>query len=129
MNFKKSMISIAAASILAVGFTGCGDSDDVVNDTNEATLINTPKGTVTGLVQDTNGNPLNGVKVYLADKGVGTLIQWGGQAVHEFRDLGFTQSLPYTESIMRMILLLPMNMSITNDEIDYICQRIREFYD
>jgi len=69
------------------------------------------------------------LKVYLADKGVGTLIQWGGQAVHEFRDLGFTQSLPYTESIMRMILLLPMNMSITNDEIDYICQRIREFYD
>jgi len=68
MNFKKSMISIAAASILAVGFTGCGDSDDVVNDTNEATLINTPKGTVTGLVQDTNGNPLNGVKVYLADR-------------------------------------------------------------
>jgi dTDP-4-amino-4,6-dideoxygalactose transaminase len=69
------------------------------------------------------------LKVYLADKGIGTLIQWGGQAVHEFRDLGFTQSLPYTESIMRMILLLPMNMSITNDEIDYVCQRIREFYD
>ena len=68
------------------------------------------------------------LKVYLADKGVGTLIQWGGQAVHEFRDLGFTQSLPYTENIMRMGLLLPINMSITNDEIDYVCQCIMDFY-
>ena len=68
------------------------------------------------------------LKVYLADKGVGTLIQWGGQAVHEFRDLGFTQSLPYTENIMRMGLLLPINMSNTNDEIDYVCQCIMDFY-
>ena len=68
------------------------------------------------------------LKVYLADKGVGTIIQWGGKAVHEFRDLGFTQSLPYTENIMRMGLLLPINMSITNDEIDYVCQCIMNFY-
>jgi dTDP-4-amino-4,6-dideoxygalactose transaminase len=67
--------------------------------------------------------------VYLADAGVGTLIQWGGRAVHEFKDLGFTQSLPFTESIMRNGLLLPINMSITDKEVEYVCKAITEFYD
>ena len=68
------------------------------------------------------------LKDYLFDKGVGTLIQWGGKAVHEFRDLGFTQSLPYTENIMRSSLMLPLNMTVTDDEIKYICGCIRSFY-
>jgi dTDP-4-amino-4,6-dideoxygalactose transaminase len=68
------------------------------------------------------------LKVCLSDNGIGTLIQWGGQAVHEFRDLGFTQSLPYTENIMRRGLLLPINMSITDDEVRYVCQCIKDFY-
>jgi hypothetical protein len=29
------------------------------------------------------------LKEYLSSKGIGTLIQWGGKAVHEFKDLGF----------------------------------------
>ena len=29
------------------------------------------------------------LKQYLSNNGIGTLIQWGGKAVHEFRDLGF----------------------------------------
>jgi len=68
------------------------------------------------------------LKTFLAEMGIGTLIQWGGKAVHEFRDLGFTQSLPYTESVMRRSLLLPINMSITNEEVEYVCQCISDFY-
>ena len=68
------------------------------------------------------------LKVYLLNYGVGTLIQWGGKAVHEFRDLGFNQSLPFTENVMRKILMLPLNMSITDDEIIYICRCIKDFY-
>ena len=64
----------------------------------------------------------------MASKGVGTLVQWGGQAVHEFKTLGFSQSLPFTENIMRCGLLLPINMSITNNEINYVCSCIKEFY-
>ena len=67
------------------------------------------------------------LKNYLADKGVGTLIQWGGKAVHEFRDLGFNQSLPFTEKIMRNSLMLPLNMTVTNDEVKYICKCVRSF--
>ena len=69
------------------------------------------------------------LKEYLADKGVGTLIQWGGKAVHEFRDLGFKQSLPFTERMMKNSLMIPLNMMITDDEVKYICECIRSFCD
>lgn len=69
------------------------------------------------------------LKEYLLDKGVGTLIQWGGKAVHEFRDLGFDQSLPFTEKIMRNSLMLPLNMTITDDEVKRVCNYIKSFYD
>jgi len=68
------------------------------------------------------------LKEYLSSKGVGTLIQWGGKAVHEFRGLGFNQSLPFTEKIMRSSLMLPLNMTVTDDEIKYICKCVRDFY-
>ena len=67
------------------------------------------------------------LKNYLTDNGVGTLIQWGGKAVHEFRDLGFNQSLPFTEKIMRNSLMLPLNMTVTDDEVKYICKCVRSF--
>ena len=68
------------------------------------------------------------LKSFLSDNGIGTLIQWGGKAVHEFKDLGFTQSLPITEKIMRDSLMLPLNMTVTDVEIKYICKCIRSFY-
>ena len=68
------------------------------------------------------------LKEYLSNKGVGTLIQWGGKAVHEFKDLGFNQSLPFTEKIMRNSLMLPLNMTVTDSEVKYICDCIRSFY-
>jgi len=68
------------------------------------------------------------LKKYLAENGIGTLIQWGGKAVHEFRDLGFTQSLPYTENLMRSSLMLPLNMTVTDDDVDYICDHVSNFY-
>lgn len=68
------------------------------------------------------------LKNYLSENGVGTLIQWGGKAVHEFIDLGFTQSLPFTEKIMRDSLMLPLNMTVSDDDVNYICDCVRKFY-
>lgn len=68
------------------------------------------------------------LKNHLTENGIGTLIQWGGTAVHEFRDLGFTQSLPYTEKLMRNSLMLPLNMTVTDDDVNYICDCVRKFY-
>ncbi len=65
---------------------------------------------------------------YLRDRGVGTLIQWGGKAVHQFRKLGFTQSLPFTEQLFKRILMLPMNMSLSDDDVRFVCDCINEFY-
>lgn len=69
----------------------------------------------------------DGLKAFLAEKGVGTLIQWGGKAVHQFRKLGFTQSLPFTERLFERMLMLPMNMSLTDDDVSYICDCIVDF--
>jgi dTDP-4-amino-4,6-dideoxygalactose transaminase len=68
------------------------------------------------------------LKQYLKDRGIGTLIQWNGQAVHQLRVLGFTQVLPRTDRLFTRLLMLPMNMSVSNDDVDYICDEIRSFY-
>ena len=65
---------------------------------------------------------------HLRDRGVGTLLQWSGKGIHQFSALGFTQSLPITEAIVNRSLMLPMNTSLTDDEIDYICEEIASFY-
>jgi len=68
------------------------------------------------------------LKQYLKDQGIGTLVQWGGQAVHQLRALGFTQHLPYTDCLFTRMLMLPMNMSLSRDDVDYVCDHIRCFY-
>jgi dTDP-4-amino-4,6-dideoxygalactose transaminase len=68
------------------------------------------------------------LKQYLADEGIGTLVQWGGMAIHHFKNLGFNQNLPVTDSFFKGCIMLPMNMFISNDDIDYICETIRNFY-
>ena len=68
------------------------------------------------------------LKAYLKENGIGTLIQWGGQAIHHLKSLGFTQSLPFTDRLFERLLMLPMNMSITDDDVDYICDHVRRFY-
>lgn len=68
------------------------------------------------------------LKAYLKDCGIGTLIQWGGQAVHQMKVLGFTQDLPYTDRLFTRMLMLPMNMSLQDADVDYVCETIRSFY-
>ena len=68
------------------------------------------------------------LKAYLDENGVGTLIQWGGKAVHQFRKLGFAQSLPYTERLVERMLMLPMNMSLSDDDVGYVCDCVWSFY-
>ena len=65
---------------------------------------------------------------YLKSHGIGTLVQWGGQAVHQLRELGFTQTLPRTDELFRRMLLLPLNLSLTNADIEFVCETIRKFY-
>src|ERR1700682_747614 len=68
------------------------------------------------------------LKQYLKNHGIGTLVQWGGQAVHQLKALGFTQHLPNTDWLFTRLLMLPMNMSLSDDDVDYVCDNIRAFY-
>jgi len=68
------------------------------------------------------------LKTYLRENGIGTLIQWGGKPVHQFEDLGFTATLPITDRFFTRCLMLPMNTSLTNDDVDYVCETVRKFY-
>jgi dTDP-4-amino-4,6-dideoxygalactose transaminase len=70
----------------------------------------------------------DGLRSYLSDKGIGTILQWGGTPVHQFKGLGFNVSLPKTERFFERCLMLPMNMMVTDDEVRYIATTIRAFY-
>ena len=65
---------------------------------------------------------------HLAQHGVGTMIQWGGKAVHQFECLGFSDSLPNTERLFERMLMLPMNTSLSDDEVVYVAQCVVKFY-
>jgi len=65
---------------------------------------------------------------YLAKNGIGTLRQWDGKAVHQWPKLGFHISLPNTEKFFTRCLMIPMNMALSNDDVYYICEKIREYY-
>jgi dTDP-4-amino-4,6-dideoxygalactose transaminase len=69
------------------------------------------------------------LKAYLAENGVGTLIQWGGKAVHQFKALGFKESLPFTEKMTSRGLLLPIHPFLSNEDVTYVCSVIKAFYE
>lgn len=68
------------------------------------------------------------LRQYLKDNGIGTLVQWGGKGVHQFKELGLNVSLPKTEKLFQEMLLIPMNVFMTNDDVDYVIETIRSFY-
>ncbi|MGE0160034.1 MAG: DegT/DnrJ/EryC1/StrS family aminotransferase [Gemmatimonadales bacterium] len=71
----------------------------------------------------------DGLKKHLESLGIRTLIQWSGTPVHGFSELGFTQRLPRTDKIFQRCLMLPMNTALTDDEVDYIIEGVRAFYE
>jgi dTDP-4-amino-4,6-dideoxygalactose transaminase len=69
------------------------------------------------------------LKAYLAEKGVGTIIQWGGKAVHQFKGLGFDDvRLPVVEKMTSRFLMLPIHTALTDEDVGYVCDCIKDFY-
>ena len=79
-------------------------------------------------VEVVHASERDGIRTHLKNQGIGTILQWGGKAVHEFEGLGFNCSLPFTEDLMRRCFLLPMNTSLSNDVVNYIIEAIRKYY-
>lgn len=69
------------------------------------------------------------LKIFLKENGIGTLIQWNGQPVHSITSLGFPGTgLPYTEAMFKKCLMIPMNTSLQNEDLEYVCEKISKFY-
>jgi dTDP-4-amino-4,6-dideoxygalactose transaminase len=64
----------------------------------------------------------------LSDKGIGTIIQWGGKAIHQWDVLGFNLTLPKAEKFFEQCFMLPINMFVTDKDIYYVCETIKNFY-
>ena len=70
----------------------------------------------------------NNLKEYLFQNEIGTLIQWGGKGIHQWENLGFNIKLPNTERFFEKCIMLPMNIFLTNNDVFYICEKIKNFY-
>ena len=70
----------------------------------------------------------DGLQAWLRKKGIGTLVQWGGKAVHQFRQLNFPQKLPKTEEFFERCLMLPMNTALADEDVEYVCETLHDFY-
>tara|TARA_B100001559_G_scaffold137481_1_gene115460 strand:+ start:48373 stop:49485 length:1113 start_codon:yes stop_codon:yes gene_type:complete len=65
---------------------------------------------------------------FLSQKGIGTLIQWGGKAIHQFKGIGIEKDLPITDRIFSEILMLPLNLFISEDDVKYIINNVKNYY-
>lgn len=68
------------------------------------------------------------LRVFLKDKGIGSIMQWAGTPVHKFEKLGFTVSIPGVEKFFERCLMLPMNVTLTDEDVAYIIASVQEFY-
>lgn len=69
----------------------------------------------------------DGLRKYLAERGVGTIVQWGGFGMHQLEGLGFSQKLPRTDLFFQEALLLPMNHLLSDDQVNHVIGSVREF--
>ena len=105
MKLISTMLSVAAATILTTTMTGCGD-DSTSRAGGSVIHITNPKGSVTGTVQDTNGNPISGVSVYLAGQTI--LTDAGG--IYRFNNVPATQV--FDTGVTANEVSLPLSVTI-----------------
>ena len=71
----------------------------------------------------------NGLMAHLKQLGIEVAVPWGGKGIHQFKNLGLTHfKLPRTEPLFQRALLLPMYPELTNDQVEYVANTIKEFY-
>jgi dTDP-4-amino-4,6-dideoxygalactose transaminase len=68
------------------------------------------------------------LRASLRREGIGTILPWGGRAVHQWEALGLGRSLPATERLFERVLLLPMHPWLAAEDVEIIGAAIRRFY-
>jgi dTDP-4-amino-4,6-dideoxygalactose transaminase len=69
------------------------------------------------------------LRAHLDANGVKTIIQWGGKSIHQFRDLKLNSDVPATEKLTSRFFLLPMNTSLSDEDVAYVCEQVLRFHD
>ncbi len=69
------------------------------------------------------------LEAYLREQGVETMRPWGGKAIHQSPALGLSDThLPRTDLLFDRVLMLPMFPELADEQVDYVVDRIHEFY-
>ena len=74
-------------------------------------------------------NKRDALRAHLASNGVQTILQWGGKGIHQFQKLKLNIDLPKTQEITKNFFMLPMNTSLSDADVDYICEQTQRFYE
>lgn len=68
------------------------------------------------------------LREHLAQRGVGTIMQWGGYMIHQFEQLGLRFNAPYAEQMSAKYMMLPMHHMLKDEDVNHVCDSIIEFY-
>ncbi|MGY8986142.1 MAG: DegT/DnrJ/EryC1/StrS family aminotransferase [Sphingomonadales bacterium] len=69
------------------------------------------------------------LRAFLGENNIGCPIQWGGKPVHQLKNHGLDHhSLPITEKIFERCFMIPMHPWLSDDNVNYVCDKIIEFY-
>lgn len=69
------------------------------------------------------------LRLYLLKNKIGTILPWGGKAVHEFKTLDCkSPNLSFTEKLMRKSMLIPMNQFLEEKQAYKVAKTINKFY-
>ena len=68
------------------------------------------------------------LRAFLRLEDIGTVVPWGGRAVHQWEALGLARALPVTEKLFERVLLLPLHPWLSADDVECVGSAIRRFY-
>jgi dTDP-4-amino-4,6-dideoxygalactose transaminase len=70
----------------------------------------------------------DGLVQHLKKNNIGVLISWP-KPTHFHKNLGLTEiSLPNTESVSREVVSLPMHPALSDKEVTYVCNVVKDFF-
>ncbi len=112
--FKKAKLvaAITLASTMTFGMTGCilGGDESITTSAvgNNGVSTTSPKGSIQGIVQDTNGNPIQGAKVFVGKRAV-TTNEGGAYQLDDIAVTGLTVNADgeYLGGEIRVVIVPP----------------------
>lgn len=99
-KWKINKLTSAIIMVSGLALVGCGDDTESVvssvggnagvSTDGTFSAVNNPKGSISGLVQDTNGNPIEGATVYIANQ----MATTNAGGLYYFEEVKITQTVP-----------------------------------